>query len=348
MSSLLQPNDKIPTVGLSHEIIPQHHQFEAWQQACIPMFDAIPLKASDTYSCSCTCYLVDELVFTHTRFDKMGFVRSSKQLSGGESDCISLQYYQSGRIQGVLEDGTPLLMQPDRISIQDFALPYNGIGETTNNFGVVIPRHLISAQGDIFQHHPMFSWSLDSLQGRLLKSVLSNIWQELPNLKQSESALVVSTLLGVLNGLLPNRWDDEVRCSTRQASLTAMQDFIRANLQHPDLKVEHLCKTFHCSRATIYRLFQPLGGFKSYLYNQRLKSGFRDLQNKPQQKVSTVAHRWGFPNAAHFTRRFKQQYGIAPSELREMGQINQDSPDPHKSHLSEDVYIVRNWLECRT
>jgi AraC-like DNA-binding protein len=341
--------DKVPVVYLDKEVIPREHQFAALHQAAFPLFDTVPLKDSHTYACSCTSYLVDQLVFTHTQFDKMQFMRPATQLSGQRVDHISLQYYQSGQIKGYLEDGTPLLMQPDRISIQDFAHAYSGIGETTNNFGVVIPRHLITAHKDIYQHRPMFSWTLDSPQGRLLNSILFHIWQELPQLTIAQAPAVAQGLVGFLNGLLSDQRDSQRRSALRAATLQAMQDYIRANLHNPSLGVEQLCEHFYCSRATVYRFFKPAGGVKTYLQDQRLERCYHDLKRLGQISNSAIrgaATRWGFSNTASFTRLFQQRYGVAPSEMGNLALAELDRQQRDKPGYWADVYRLRQWLEC--
>jgi hypothetical protein len=187
-----QPPDALPVSRLDARQIPLAHRFDAWHEGCAPLFDTTCLGDPGRFDVGAICYLVDRLMFTRVHFERMHFSRGTPQLSSGESDCITVQHYRRGSVTGRLDDGTPLCMAPDRISIHDYAHAYTGVGETTESFGVIIPRHLLTEHDRIYRHSPMFSWSLDSPRGRLLTSALAAIWRELPLATQSDSAAIAS------------------------------------------------------------------------------------------------------------------------------------------------------------
>jgi AraC-like DNA-binding protein len=39
--------------------------------------------------------------------------------------------------------------------------------------------------------------------------------------------------------------------------------------------------------------------------------------------ITYVAHRWGFVNATHFSRVFRETYGMSPRDWRELNRRNQ-------------------------
>jgi AraC-like DNA-binding protein len=350
-SKRAQPPDALPVSRLGAAQVPLAHRFDAWHEACAPLFDSTCLGDPGRFDVGAISYLVDRLVFTRVHFERMHFSRGAPHLSSGESDCISVQYYRSGSITGRLDDGTPLHMAPDRISVQDFAHAYAGVGETTESFGVIIPRHLLTGHDHIYRHGPMFSWALDSPQGRLLTSALAAIWRELPLATRSESAAIASGFLGLVNGLLAAEPAPGDRGAVEPAALRAMQDHLRANvLQRRDVCVADLCREFHCSRATLYRLFQPYGGVKAYQRGLRLEGAFRDLalaRGSARGRVSTIAERWGFSNLSHFHRSFKQRFDLSPSDILPPSPLERGGPlkpDTTATHL-DDVTRLRGWLE---
>ena len=160
-----QPPDALPVSRLDATQIPLAHRFDAWHEGCAPLFDTTCLGDPDRFDVGAICYLVDRLMFTRVHFERMHFSRGTPQLSSGESDCITVQHYRRGSVTGRLDDGTPLHMAPDRISIHDYAHAYTSVGETTESFGVIIPRHLLTGHDYIYRRSPMFSWSLDFPSG---------------------------------------------------------------------------------------------------------------------------------------------------------------------------------------
>lgn len=340
--------DALPVSRLDRETIPLAQHFDAWREASAPLFDTFCLGDPAEFDAGATCYLVDELVFTRVHFGRMRFNRGAAHLSDGESDCITVQYYRSGSITGRLDDGTPLHMAPDRISVQDFAYAYTGTGETTENFGVVIPRRLLTRHERIYRYSPMFSWSLESPQGRLLTSSLAAIWRDLPLATQSQSRAIASGFVGLLNGLLSARPAMEERAALESAALRAMQDYLRANVLRSDLDTADLCRDFHCSHATLYRLFQPHGGVKTYVRALRLEGAFRELAlagERRRGRVCEIAERWGFSNPSHFHRLFKQRFDLSPSDvLPPPVETVALTTDAEPTEL-DDVARLRGWLE---
>lgn len=58
-------------------------------------------------------------------------------------------------------------------------------------------------------------------------------------------------------------------------------------------------------------------------------------------QISEIAFRWGFTNAAHFARAFRQRFGRSPSEAREAGVQNVR----RNSHLLDERVGDRRYEE---
>jgi AraC-like DNA-binding protein len=91
-------------------------------------------------------------------------------------------------------------------------------------------------------------------------------------------------------------------------------------LCEPELSVGHLAQALGVSPRLVHRLFAIRGfRYSQYLLEQRLVRAHGDLCN-PLCKdipIADIGYRVGFNNASHFSRCFKQRYGIAPSTFRE-------------------------------
>lgn len=80
-----------------------------------------------------------------------------------------------------------------------------------------------------------------------------------------------------------------------------------------------LCAAFGASRATIYRDFAADGGVERFIVRRRLDRAFRELASCPPDRgrVRRVAERWGFACPYHFSRAFRRQFDLWPSEVFE-------------------------------
>lgn len=59
-------------------------------------------------------------------------------------------------------------------------------------------------------------------------------------------------------------------------------------------------------------------GISEWIRHRRLARCAADLRDGSQDHlpITEIAFRWGFSDAAHFSRAFKQQFGVAPRDYR--------------------------------
>jgi AraC-like DNA-binding protein len=79
-------------------------------------------------------------------------------------------------------------------------------------------------------------------------------------------------------------------------------------------------RAFGTSRRTLYRLFEPRGGFNAYLQKQRLHRAW-DALRAPEQRhlaISEIAQSHGFTNPESFSRAFRSQFNLTPREARHL------------------------------
>jgi AraC-like DNA-binding protein len=83
--------------------------------------------------------------------------------------------------------------------------------------------------------------------------------------------------------------------------------------------VDLIVANFGMSRASLYRLFEPLGGVSRYIRKQRLERTFLELTATEYRNKSVVwvARRYCFDNASAFTRLFHPTYGMTPRATRQ-------------------------------
>ena len=65
------------------------------------------------------------------------------------------------------------------------------------------------------------------------------------------------------------------------------------------------------------RLFEDVDeSVAGLVRTERLARCLEDLQRVNGGSVTDIAFRWGFCDAAHFSRVFKRAFGVTPSEVR--------------------------------
>ena len=94
------------------------------------------------------------------------------------------------------------------------------------------------------------------------------------------------------------------------------RDFVERNMADSDLSVETIGAELGLSRVQLYRKVKALTGQSpvELLRRARLQRG-RQLLQSTDKTVSEVAYEVGFSAPSYFTKCFKDEYGISPSDL---------------------------------
>jgi AraC family transcriptional regulator, positive regulator of tynA and feaB len=106
---------------------------------------------------------------------------------------------------------------------------------------------------------------------------------------------------------------------SRSISINRIKAFIEQNLQDADLDTGMITLYTGLSARYVNNLFEGEGtSLMRYVWKRRLENCRKDMQNPvcAGHRLTDIAFRWGFNDAAHFSRAFRQQFGCSPREFR--------------------------------
>lgn len=105
----------------------------------------------------------------------------------------------------------------------------------------------------------------------------------------------------------------------RAARLQAVKTIIAANLGREFLNAEDVAEAVGVSPRYVRRLFEGEGdSFSNYLAGQRLQRAHALLASPAAagMTIARIAYEVGFGDLSYFNRRFRQAYGMRPSDVR--------------------------------
>jgi AraC-like DNA-binding protein len=123
-------------------------------------------------------------------------------------------------------------------------------------------------------------------------------------------------VVGLVRTLFGDR--DRLALPTPQP-LREVKRYIDAHLGDPGLSPERIAAAHYMSRRRLYTLFEGEStGVREWIRERRLERCRRDLRDPALagETVMSIATRWGFVDASHFSHSFRDAYGIAPSAYR--------------------------------
>lgn len=230
----------------------------------------------------------------------------------------SLQLTGTGLL---IQDGREALLEPGDLALYDTARPYSLVFEQDMRMLVLMfPREQLGLPPDVMRQLTAHLFSSSSGLGAMIIPFLRTISQDIEKVGGVTGPRLVRTAIDLITTIYANELD--LAADPRDSHQLLMQQirrYIEANLGSIELGPTEIAATHFISTRHLHSLFRQRGTTVStWIRERRLENCRRDLIDplNAQSSVGRIASRWGFVDAAHFSRVFKAAFGMAPSELR--------------------------------
>jgi AraC-like DNA-binding protein len=139
---------------------------------------------------------------------------------------------------------------------------------------------------------------------------------ELPGLDAAAGAAAANAALELLRAAVEPTVPTS-RSATRAAMRSEIRRYIQTQLHDPALSPASIARAYAMSVRALHALFEEGNtSVAGLVRSERLARCLEDLQRPNTGSVTDIAFRWGFCDAAHFSRVFKRTFGATPSEVR--------------------------------
>ena len=155
--------------------------------------------------------------------------------------------------------------------------------------------------------------------GAVLYSHVDSLARQLDLFTEADHAAVRRATLELLTAAMSHRVEAPQR-GLAMRYLKQLQEYILANLQNETLSPTTVATANHMSPRYVHMLFAQIGvSASSWIRTQRLERCRDDLRSWTHRdcSIAEIAYTWGFADPSHFTRIFKQQFGVGPRQYRE-------------------------------
>ena len=262
----------------------------------------------------------DGIVFTEVKARPQLVQRTPETIETGGSGYYKVSLLLSGT-GFLIQDGREIVMQPGDLSFYDTSRPYSLLfNENFRNLIMMFPK-------DRLEFPTILTDALTAVSLReqhdLAKAVAPFIAQaspQLPQLPAIARTKLAHTSLELINTMLSAILDVESNPrNPHELLLQKIYAHINTNLGSSELTPSSIAAAHYISVRHLHSLFAELDTTVStVIKKRRVEQARADLADPAfaTRTVAAIAGRWGFVDAAHFSRVFKQQYGISPSEMR--------------------------------
>jgi AraC-like DNA-binding protein len=249
---------------------------------------------------------------------------TARGLRGSDPDFCKIDVLVRGR--GVVEQNRrQARLEPGDIVFVDLSRPVKWAMSPMRIVAVVFPYALLPLRRDDTATLTGTRIAAD----RGVAALVSSFARELANHLDDEDApggiRLGTAVLDLVTAGLASRLDraDDLAPDTRQrALLIRAHAFIEEWLGDPELSPDMIAAAHHVSVRYLYRLFEEQGtGVAAWIRHRRLERCRQDLLDPAlgHLPVSAIAARHGMRSAPHFSRAFRDAYGVPPGEYRLLG-----------------------------
>ncbi|MBK0422494.1 helix-turn-helix domain-containing protein [Leucobacter sp. CSA2] len=282
---------------------------------------AISAEQSLPFSGRMTSADADDIVFTEVAAHAHLVERTPETIAAGGSGFYKVSLMLAGR-SILVQDGREVVLNPGDMSVYDTSRPYSLIFEEEfRNLIMMFPKDRLELPIPFTEQLTAVSLGAEHpALAPVVKAFLSQFPAQLATLEGRVRDKIAHTSLDLMGTLFSSILDaDPAARDPHQVLLQKITRYIDANLASPDLSPGSIAQAHYISTRHLHALFhQADTTVSTWIRERRLERCRNDLIDPvlADRTVSAIAARWGFADAAHFSRVFKAAYGVSPSELR--------------------------------
>lgn len=294
------------------------NSFANFQILVRPMFDLVRLRADLPFFARASITFLPDLLLSRALSAASRFERSHRTIARSGIDDVLVMVYLHGAFRCEI-DGDVQMVEANEIAFYDLTRPFSIESECIDNISLHVSRRRLAELMPSMSDLHGFVLRRGATRDMLL-TLMRTCHELAPRITTAESSAFSDAMLQLIAGGLQHarRHASSSAGQVGQASLKEMTGFIEHHLARIDLGPDDLTRAFGLSRATLYRLFEPLGGVAAYILDRRLNRALQALTapHPAHLRLKQLAHALGFAHPTSFTRAFKKRFGMPPQEVR--------------------------------
>ena len=316
----------IPKASLVYGAVPDDELPRLWRQGIAPYFDVRFTAPSDAGGSHDIVrqyrlhqYHLGQFLLIDASFAGQEFHRDPAWMARhDDTDHLGLQVYLGGE-NHVESAGREFRQSPGNISAVNLSRETHAASPGGDTLSLILPRdllraelpHLLDASGALFE--------AGSMSARIFIDHLRSLRQHADQATTDELPAITQGTISLLDALTHQNGIGAAQAQS--ATLAVICRHIDQQLDNPALDTDGLCTAFRCSRATLYRLFKPLGGVHEHIRRRRLVACYKAIASPAQahRRIFDIALDYGFVSPSHFSNLFREHFGISPREARDAG-----------------------------
>ncbi|HXV42729.1 MAG TPA: helix-turn-helix domain-containing protein [Anaerolineae bacterium] len=251
-------------------------------------------------------------------------VTRSKQFIAQTTEAYVKAIYQLAGESTFNQEGRTAHLGPGNWVFFDCMRPYSLAHLPAHDLNSVLvvqlPKSIFCARLPNIELLTGYTLSSKTGLGKVTYNFVQSTLREVAGIKPESAPPLAETLVDLLATNLSETLQPAKAVARSQAvTLLEVKSFIHHHLADPNLSSCMIAKALNISKSYLYLLFQGENTtVNRYIWDLRLEKSRADLANPlhRHRTITEIAFAWGFNNNTHFSRMFKERYGLSARAYR--------------------------------
>ncbi|CCE05409.1 putative Transcriptional regulatory protein, AraC/XylS family [Bradyrhizobium sp. STM 3843] len=302
---------------------PAHRRLAMWQDIVCDVYVGLDCRSDlgSAFRGSVTYAAFGEAVCSEVCSDQQRVHRTHQRISRSDADFVLVALGREG-IGGVVQDGRDTVIRPGEFAIYDTTRPYElQFDAAFKQIVFKLPRQMLQRRIGPTEPVTAMTFGADSPLQPLVYDFIVKLCERADHIGAEHAERLSDQAADLLAMTLAERLQTQPLpvSSHRAALLYRIKAHVRTHLSDPDLSLPVVARELGLSARYVNDLFSDEGlSFQRFLLSERLKVCRRDLAAPAltHRQISEIAFAWGFNDASHFGRVFREQFGMSPRQWR--------------------------------
>jgi len=301
--------------------LPERDQFSYWREVLCEAYVALnPTRTSNgVFTGTVKAHPLSSINVTTISSVQQKIYRGPSEISKMPAEVYFLNLQVKGQCR-MSQGGREAIVEPGDFAIVDSTEPYlnDYFSDEWEQHSFRIPQHLLRPRLQAPQRSCAVRIAGDSGIGKVVVDYLMSVARNTTQ-SSTEAAVLGSSLIDLVAlslGATVNA-QDAGKANARKAMYSSIINHIAMNATDPDLSPAKVATHFHLSTRYLHKILEDGGqSFGRILLDKRLERCALDLQSGNGRSISEIGLRWGFNDLSHFSRTFRQRFGMTPREYK--------------------------------
>jgi AraC-like DNA-binding protein len=246
--------------------------------------------------------------------------RTPRLIRSSDPDVCLVGVVLEGEVR-VVEDRRQAVLHAGDLSFIDPARPFEQSFTAMRNIRVSVPKAMMPLRDRELGELTGVRIPGDRGAGALASALTRQLAHSMDELPTAEVARLGTAVVDLLSVALAGRLDrtSAVPEARDRTLLHRVYAFIEEQLADPGLAPRSIAAAHHISVRHLHKLFEAESvTVGAWIRRRRLERCRQDLHDPAQRDrpVAAIGAHWGYLSAAHFSRAFRDAYGVSPATFR--------------------------------